>query len=169
MFYNESMRFLLSLIVIYTLVFNHQYGLLILKNIEGKHTNLVVKIANTEEERSKGLSDKKFLLPGFGMLFIFDTEYKAGIWMKDMNFPIDIYWFKKDLRLDLTLKDVKPETYPNVFYPQGDVLYVLETNVDDVLDNTLDLDLTYINKHDKNIKTLWQILQHLHFHLKLKM
>ncbi len=35
-----------------------------------------------------------------------------------------------------------------------------------VLDKTLDSYLTYINKHDKNIKTLWQILQHLHFHLR---
>jgi len=127
---------------------------------------MLVKISNTEEERSKGLSGKRFLFPGSGMLFIFDKEYKAGIWMKDMNFPIDIYWFKKDLSLDLVLRNVKPETYPDVFYPQGDVLYVLETQVYTVLDKRLDLDLTYINKHDKNIKTLWQIPQHLHFHLK---
>jgi uncharacterized membrane protein (UPF0127 family) len=86
--------------------------------------------------------------------------------MKDMNFPINIYWFKKDLSLDSYLKDISPDTYPNVFYSKGNVLYVLETSVDYVLDRKLDLDLTYINKHDKNIKTLWQILQHLHFHSK---
>lgn len=149
------MRFLLSLIIIYTLVFNHQYGLLMIKVEGNKVESIVVKIADNQDERIKGLSGKKFLFPGFGMLFIFDKEYKAGIWMKDMNFPIDIYWFKKDLSLDLVLKDVRPETYPNVFYSQGNVLYVLETRVGDVLDKTLDLDLTYINKHDKNIKTLW--------------
>ncbi len=166
MFYNKYMRFLLSIIIIYTLIFNNQYGLLIINKLNGEKESLVVKIANTEEERIKGLSDKEFLLPGFGMLFILDSEYKVGIWMKDMNFPINIYWFKKDLKIDSFLKDIYPETYPNVFYSQGDVLYVLETRTRDVLDNTLDLDLTYINKHDKNIKTLWQILQHLHFHLK---
>ncbi len=149
------MRFLLSFIIICSLTFNHQYGLLILKNGEGKSKNLVVKIADNEDERIKGLSGKKFLFPGFGMLFIFDKEYKVGIWMKDMNFPINIYWFKKDLSLDFFLKDVRPDTYPNVFYPQGNVLYVLETKSYDVLDKTLDLDLTYINKYDKNVKTLW--------------
>jgi len=140
--------------------------LLIIKGDNNKTTNMVVKISNTEEERSKGLSGKNFLFPVSGMLFIFDKEYKVGIWMKDMNFPIDIYWFKKDLSLDLVLRDIKPESYPDVFYPQGDVLYVLETQVYTVLDKRLDLDLTYINKHDKNRKTLWQIPQHLHFHLK---
>lgn len=160
------MRFLLSLIIVYTLIFNHQYGLLIINNIDNTSTSLVVKLADNEEERSQGLSGKKFLLPGFGMLFIFEKEYKVGIWMKDMNFPIDIYWFKKDLTIDYFLKDISPDTYPNVFYSQGDVLYVLETNTHHVLDKTLDLNLTYVNKHDKNIKTLWQILQHLHFHLR---
>lgn len=160
------MRFLLSLIILYTLLFNNQYGLVIVKDTEENSESFVVKISDNEKERSQGLSEKKFLFPGTAMLFIFDKEERVGIWMKDMNFPIDIYWFKKDLSLDLVLKDIKPNTYPDVFYSQGYVLYVLETKVGDVLDKTLDLDLTYINKHDKNIKTLWQILQHLHFHLR---
>lgn len=160
------MRFLLSLIIIYTLIFNNQYGLLMVNKINGDRNSIVVKLADSEEERVKGLSDKNFLLPGFGVLFILDNEEKSGIWMKDMNFPINIYWFKKDLSLDSLLKDIKPETYPNVFYSQGYVLYVLETNINHVLDNILDLDLTYINKHDKNMKTLWQIFQPQHFHLR---
>lgn len=160
------MRFLLSLIIVYTLIFNHQYGLLIINNIDHTSTSLVVKLADNEEERSQGLSGKKFLLPHFAMFFILENEDKVGIWMKDMNFPINVYWFKKDLKLDFSLKDISPDTYPNVFYSQGNVLYVLETNTSYVLDKALDLNLTYVNKHDKNIKTLWQILQHLHFHLR---
>jgi uncharacterized membrane protein (UPF0127 family) len=110
------------------------------------------KWGNGETPESSGLKGDHLV----GKYYvIFDKEYKAGIWMKDMNFPIDIYWFKKDLSPDLVLRDISPDTYPNVFYPQGDVLYVLETKVDYVLDKALDLDLTYINKHDKNIKILW--------------
>ena len=89
------------------------------------------------------------------------------------NFPIDIYWFKKGLTLDSYIKDIKPDTYPNVFYSQGNVLYVLETNIGDMdkykdlsLTKNLTINLTYINKHDKNMEHIWQILQHLLFHSK---
>jgi uncharacterized membrane protein (UPF0127 family) len=126
-----------------------------IKDIYGNSESFVVKIADSDEERSQGLSNKKFLFPGTAMLFIFNKEDRVGIWMKNMHFSINIYWFKKDLRLDLVLKDISPDTYPNVFYSQGNVLYVLETKAGYVLDNVLDLDLTYVNKHDKNIKTLW--------------
>lgn len=136
-------------------MFNHQYGLVMIKDTYGNSESFVVKIADSDEERSQGLSNKKFLFSGTAMLFIFNKEDKVGIWMKDMYFSINIYWFKKDLSLDLVLKDISPDTYPNVFYSQGNVLYVLETKTGYVLDNALDLDLTYVNKHDKNIKTLW--------------
>ncbi len=167
------MRLMLTFIIIYTLVFNHQYGLLIIDADKNRTTNLVVKIADSEEERVKGLSGKKYLLPGFAMLFILDSQSKSGIWMNDMNFPIDIYWFKKGLTLDSYIKDIKPDTYPNVFYSQGNVLYVLETNIGDMdkykdlsLTKNLTINLTYINKHDKNMEHIWQILQHLLFHSK---
>ncbi len=162
------MRFLLIFIIVFTLLFNDRYSLVFVGD-----QSIVVQVVDTELERVRGLSHKKFLVPGFGMLFILDVEGRSGIWMKDMNFPIDIYWFTKDQALDHALKDISPDTYPNVFYSQGNVLYVLETRVGEiepvnagVLDKRLDLDLTYINKHDKNIKYLWQILQHLHFHLR---
>jgi uncharacterized membrane protein (UPF0127 family) len=164
---------MLTFIIIYTLVFNHQYGLLIIDVDKSRIANLVVKIADGEEERVRGLSGKKYLLSGFAMLFILDSQSKSGIWMKDMNFPIDVYWFKKDLTNDSFIKDIKPSTYPNVFYSQGDVLYVLETKVNAIdkstdlsLTKNLTINLTYINKHDKNMEHIWQILQHLLFHLK---
>lgn len=155
------------------MVFNHKYGLLIINFDNNQTMNLVVKIADDEEKRVKGLSNTKFLLPGFGMFFIFDKESKVGIWMKGMNFPIDVYWFKKNLTTDSSIKDIKPDTYPNVFYSQGDVLYVLETKTGDMdknrdlsLTKNLTINLTYINKHDKNMEHIWQILQHLLFHSK---
>jgi uncharacterized membrane protein (UPF0127 family) len=41
----------------------------------------VVKLADNEEERSQGLSGKKFLLPHFAMFFILENEDKVGIWI----------------------------------------------------------------------------------------
>lgn len=167
------MRLMLVLIIIYTLVFNHQYGLLIIDIDKDRTENFVVKIVDDEQERAKGLSNTKYLLPNFAMFFIFDFESEVGIWMKGMNFPIDVYWFKKDLTLDSLIKDMKPSTYPNVFYSQGDVLYVLETKIGNMdkytdlsLTKNLTINLTYINKHDKNMEHIWQILQHLLFHSK---
>jgi len=68
-----------------------------------------------------------------GMLFIFENEGYFGIWMKDMNFPIDIAWLDKDKKIISIEKNVDPETYPKVFYAQKNdlpilSLYVLETS-----------------------------------------
>lgn len=103
-------------------------------SIEGsiKYKGIVipVSLADTEEERSKGLSGTRYLTQGFGKLFIFENPLKPGFWMKDMNYPIDIVWIDKDFKIVGIEKSVSPETYPEIFYPQQDVLYVLEINAD---------------------------------------
>lgn len=83
-------------------------------------------LATTEEDRAQGLSGKRFLPSGMSMLFLFDTQEKAGIWMKDMRFPIDIVWLDSYKRVIHVLSNVSPKTYPNVFYPPSDALYVVE-------------------------------------------
>lgn len=85
-----------------------------------------VEIADNDEERSMGLSDRGALLPGYGMLFVFDTPGSYGFWMKNMKFPIDIIWIDENSRIIGIEKSVQPETYPNVFYPPSPVKYVLE-------------------------------------------
>ena len=94
---------------------------------------LNVEIADTDKERIKGLSGRKNLEENKGLLFVFDTEGYHGIWMKDMNFNIDIAWLDKNKKIIHIEKNVSPNTYPKVFYsfdkdkPTLD-LYVLETN-----------------------------------------
>lgn len=85
-----------------------------------------VEIADTPEKREQGLSGKTSLLEGSGMLFIFETADMYGFWMKDMNFPIDILWIDENLNVVDITRDLKPETYPEVFYPNKPVKYVLE-------------------------------------------
>ncbi len=103
---------------------------------------LQVGIASSSESREKGLSGTSILPKGQGLLFTFDRPDRYGIWMKDMKYPIDIYWFDKDFRLIDQALSVKPETYPNVFYPKADAYYVLETNVQELIDMSLTKDLT---------------------------
>jgi len=89
--------------------------------------NIFVEIASTTESRITGLSHRKSLPKGTGLLFVFERPGRLGIWMKDMLFPIDIYWFDKDFKLVDTRYSIGPETYPDVFYPKSDAVYVLET------------------------------------------
>jgi len=60
----------------------------------GKH-RFVAEIADTEEERARGLSGRDEFAEGYGMLFLFDTPEVGHFWMKDMRFPIDIIWVRE--------------------------------------------------------------------------
>lgn len=88
-----------------------------------------VEIANTDAERIKGLSDRKeFGEKVNGMLFVFSRPDYHGIWMKDMNFPIDLIWINKDLTVVGIDKNIQPESYPKTFRPSEPVLYLVETD-----------------------------------------
>ena len=83
---------------------------------------------NTSATRTRGLSGTKKLPENSGMLFTFDEADKHGIWMKDMYFPIDIFWINENYMITHIQENVSPDTYPTVFYPKEKSLYVLETN-----------------------------------------
>ncbi len=85
-----------------------------------------IHIADTNEERIQGLSGKNSLEKNRGLFFVFEKEDYHGIWMKNMNFPIDIIWFNQQYQVVHIEKNIKPETYPNVFKPKHESLYVLE-------------------------------------------
>lgn len=103
---------------------------------------ILVKIAKTDEEREKGLSGTSHLPVGEGLLFNFTYPDTYGIWMKDMKFPIDIFWFDSQFKLVDKELSVSPDTYPDVFYPASVATYVLETRVGELADMSLTTDLT---------------------------
>jgi uncharacterized membrane protein (UPF0127 family) len=83
---------------------------------------------NNSESRISGLSGMKALPDDEAMLFVFEEPGRYGIWMKDMNFPIDIIWLDSHKKIVSIQHDILPETYPTVFKPDSESLYVLETN-----------------------------------------
>jgi len=85
-----------------------------------------VRVVDTNASRARGLSGTPALLSRDGMLFVFDTDARHGIWMKDMLIPIDILWFDSNKKLIEYREDVVPETYPEVFRPRANARYVLE-------------------------------------------
>jgi uncharacterized protein len=92
-------------------------------------TRLLVEVVDTQKERIQGLSGREGLEKNNGMLFVFDNEDSHGIWMKDMNFAIDILWIDSDFNIVNIKKYANPESYPEIFLPQTPNKYVLEVNV----------------------------------------
>jgi uncharacterized protein len=89
---------------------------------------IFVSIADTQETRRQGLSSTTALAELEGKLFIFESLGTHGIWMKDMNYPIDIFWISDDLKIIHTEANVDPDTYPQSFSSPEPARYVLETN-----------------------------------------
>ncbi len=91
-----------------------------------KETEIAVDLAITKEDQIKGLSGRKSLSPEEGMLFVYNQPRKVSIWMKEMNFPIDIIWIDEKKQISYFKKEVSPDTYPESFTPNRPVRYVLE-------------------------------------------
>lgn len=85
-------------------------------------------IADTEKERVQGLSGLRSMGPREGLLMIFDTADHHAIWMKDMNFPIDIIWVGDDLTVVDITEAISPDTYPSIFEPRTPARMALEVN-----------------------------------------
>ena len=98
-------------------------------------TTIVAEVADTEASRELGLSGRQRLDGGKGMLFVFEQRGNWGIWMKDMQFPIDILFISETGEAGVGSvvsieKEVSPDTYrevpPRIFYPPLAVRYILE-------------------------------------------
>jgi uncharacterized membrane protein (UPF0127 family) len=109
-------------------------GGLAVANSEPSHTSLklgtgnyMVRVVSEASDREKGLSGTVSLSKDQGMLFVFNESDKWGIWMKNMNYPIDILWIDQTKTVVEIATNVSPETYPStVFRPGKPARYVLE-------------------------------------------
>ena len=89
-------------------------------------TTVSAEVMRTAKEHARGLSGRRTLSDGEGMLFVFSEPNQHGFWMLDMHFAIDIIWLDADLRV-ITIKEyATPESYPDAFYPTSPAMYVLE-------------------------------------------
>lgn len=92
-------------------------------------SQVIVDLALTPTEQSKGLAVKDTIKENEGMLFIFESPKKHSFWMKDMKFPIDIIWIDQEGRISHIEKSLQPCIFllpcPS-FSPSNDSLYVLE-------------------------------------------
>ncbi len=91
-----------------------------------------IQYANTPAKREKGLSNRDSLPDDTAMIFDFGKPGKYCIWMKDMNFPIDILWVNADGQVIELRQNVPPDSYPESFCPADDASYVIELNAGQV-------------------------------------
>ena len=87
-----------------------------------------ITVADTLNERTKGLSGREKLSFNEGLVFVFEKPGIYPFWMKDMNFPIDIIWIGEDFRIVYIKENATPESYPKTFTPDALSLYVFEVN-----------------------------------------
>lgn len=96
--------------------------------IESASKTLSVELANTQESRGQGLSDRECLAENSGMLFEFDSSAPHCFWMKDMNFSLDIIWLDENKQVVDYQQSATPESYPEAFCPDELAKYVIEVN-----------------------------------------
>lgn len=84
-----------------------------------------VEIAKTEEERAKGLQNRKSLGDSEGMLFVFDKPQTVGFWMDKTEIPLDIIFIDED---EEVISVYKGKPFSKEIAEEDDVKYVLEVN-----------------------------------------
>ncbi len=93
------------------------------------NTNIVVEVAQTDNQKEQGLSGRKKLTDGQGMLFDFTNtdDTMPQFWMKDMNFAIDIVWIDSQKVIDITPNVPVSKNNPLPTYsPPSKITHVLE-------------------------------------------
>ena len=96
-------------------------------------------VADSITERIKGLSGTPFLPSNVIKLFVFGTAGEHSIWMKEMNYPLDIIWVNKDGEIVHIEEQVSPDTYPDSFSSPSPAWYVIEAKAGFVSANEIHL------------------------------
>lgn len=98
---------------------------------------VLASVAQTMSERITGLSGTTFLPEELVKLFIFDNPGLHSIWMKDMNYSLDIIWVDEAAKIVHLEEEVSPESYPNFFTSTLPAKYVIEANAGFVAKNEI--------------------------------
>ncbi|MDR0410599.1 MAG: DUF192 domain-containing protein [Treponema sp.] len=80
---------------------------------DDQKVSLVVEVAETAEERSRGLMFRKSLTDGKGMLFVFERDQLLSFWMKNTYIPLSIAFIAGDGHI-LEIHDMEPLSLASV-------------------------------------------------------
>ena len=85
-----------------------------------------VEIADTADERARGLMNRRTLPEDRGMLFVFPRDQKVSFWMKNTTIPLTVAYIARDGRI-VELHDLEPLSQVPV-PSRRSVRYALELN-----------------------------------------
>jgi len=91
-----------------------------------------LELAATDTDRAQGLMGRTALGEHEGMLFIFETEQKWPLWMKQTLIPLDAIWISGSGRIE-HVETMNPEpdakdTELTIYTPNLPCLYAIELN-----------------------------------------
>lgn len=93
----------------------------------GGRARFGVELADTPEERARGLMFREKMAAGEGMLFIYERPQRAAFWMKNTLLSLDILFFDDQGRVQHIAPEARPQD--ETLIPGGDgVRFVLEIN-----------------------------------------
>lgn len=103
------------------------------KEVKIKNILIKAEVAQSEDERKKGLSGRDNLAPDSGMLFVLGTKTQPTFWMKGMKIPLDIIWIddNKIVKIDKNIPSPQidtPDDKLELYQSKQPVDYVLEVN-----------------------------------------
>lgn len=91
-------------------------------------TCVSLELVSTNSERTLGLSGRSDMALDRGMLFDFKAPNEYCMWMKDMNFSLDMVWLNEQKEIVYMIEGVTPDTYPKSFCGPEEARYVIEVN-----------------------------------------
>lgn len=86
-----------------------------------------IELADTEEERTRGMMFRQSLGGLQGMLFLFDKVEPQSFWMKNTLIPLDIIFISEDGRIVDQYQNAQPKSTKNI-RSRRPAKYVLEVN-----------------------------------------
>lgn len=121
------------LVIGFVIVAIASVGAFAVTNFEERHDVRIgsgmysARLADSQSEREQGLSGVTRLGRGDALLMVFDGDGRWGIWMKDMEIPLDIIWMDKNKTVVHIVKNAQPElSTSQTFAPETAARYVLE-------------------------------------------
>ena len=88
---------------------------------------IMVDLAITGPQKSRGLKYRRKLAADRGMLFIYSHSTRSPFWMKDTHIPLSIAFIDGRKRI-IGIEQMLPDNDEKIYSPPGPFLYALEMN-----------------------------------------
>jgi hypothetical protein len=144
-----AISILLLLVLIYLIfVYIGDYQIVKVKFDNGAQVNAY--LANNLKKQKIGLSGFSRLDYNQGMLFVFPDSQMRSVWMKDMDFNIDVIWLDENkIVVDFT-KDLPLDSYPETYSSQVPIKYFIEVRSGWIEKNNINLGQNVIFRTGSN-------------------